>query len=453
MFDHWKLQDYAPGAGTQAGAFQEAFDDTAWIDIPAPGDVHQALIDAGRIEDPFYDRNEAKCAWVEDREWWYRLTLAAPAEPVQADERLQLVFHGLDTYATVWLNGEELGKHRNMFRPAVFDVSHRLRPGVPNTLALCFDRPLDHIGEFDISNWTGGELPRIAMRKAQFGNGWDWGPRLPTVGIWRPVTLRRTRVASIEGVHFYTLKIDRAQNLALVAVTVEADRFCSVGPLHATISLASSGSSEPVVGTVTLGGAAGAGLCGTAYLTVPQPRLWWTHDLGEPYLYDLTVTLAAAGADGKDLEVDLQQHKVGIRTIQLDQSPDPAEPGTRFFRFVLNGQSIFARGADWIPAHSFVGTITPTRYQSLLRAAQDANMNMLRVWGGGIYEHEAFYELCDQMGLLLWQDFMFACAPYPEQPQWFVDEVDREVRYQVRRLRSHACMALWCGNNENPMAV
>ncbi|MDQ3942069.1 MAG: glycoside hydrolase family 2 protein, partial [Actinomycetota bacterium] len=145
--------------------------------------------------------------------------------------------------------------------------------------------------------------------------------------------------------------------------------------------------------------------------------------------------------------LDHYESKVGIRTLELDQSPDPDEPGTRFFRFVFNGAPIFARGADWIPADSFVGAIEDERYETLISSARDANMNMLRVWGGGIYEHDIFYDLCNSMGLLVWQDFMFACAVYPEAPPSFVSEIEAEAGYQVRRLRSHPCLALWCGNN------
>ncbi|MDP8948741.1 MAG: glycoside hydrolase family 2 protein, partial [Actinomycetota bacterium] len=443
MLDSGKLRDFTPGEGVAAGAFAERFDSSDWIEVPLPGDVHRALMTAGRIEDPFYDRNEERCAWVEGREWWYRLSFDGPLEPLRSDERLNLVFHGLDTFATVWLNGEELGRHRNMFREAVFDVSARVRAGEPNTLVVCFDRPLDHAGAGAPDQW-GRNPERAAMRKAQFGFGWDWGPRLPTIGIWRPVELRRERRAAIRGVHFYTLEIDRAGNRAVVVVRVEAERFATDGPLSAAIALSPAPGGEPVAEhTLTLEGKE-THLEARAYLVVENPRLWWTHDLGEPALYNLGVSL---GQDGAYLAH--HQSLVGIRTLGLDQSPDPAERGTRFFRFVLNGVPIFARGANWVPADSFVGAIEKGRYEKLLGAAKEANMNMLRVWGGGIYEHDAFYDLCDRLGLLVWQDFMFACATYPEEPPQFVAEVDAEARYQVRRLRSHPCLALWCGNNEN----
>lgn len=440
--DVWKLADFAPGEGQSAGASKEGFDDSEWLDVAVPGDVHRTLMGAGRVPDPFYDRNEEKCAWVEDREWWYRLAFDGPEKPPGPDERLRLVFHGLDTFVTVWLNGEEIGSHANMFREAAFDVTGRLHPQRPNTLALCFHRPLDNAVPGPSEQW-GRNPERVGMRKAQFGYGWDWGPRLPTVGIWRPVELRRERRAAVRGVHAYTLEISPDRQRALLAVKVEAETLVPDASPTARVTLSRPDRGKPVEKTVPLRRAGGAPE-GTAYLEVEDPALWWTHDLGEPALYDLRVVLEEEGE-----HLDARDSKVGVRTVELDQSPDPDEPGTRFFRFVLNGVPIFARGADWIPADSFVGAIPKERYDGLIFAARDANMNMLRVWGGGIYEHDAFYDLCDALGLLVWQDFMFACATYPEGPPEFVAEVEAEARYQVGRLRSRPCLALWCGNNEN----
>ena len=439
MFGRARLKDFAPGEGVRAGAFRERFDEEAWIPITVPGDVHRALLDAGRIEDPFYDRNEDGCAWIEDREWWYRMSFDGPQELLGPDERLRFVFHGLDTFATIYLNGEELGSHSNMFREAVFDVGERIRPA-ENTLAILFDRPRDHVGE-DLRDQWGRNPERVFMRKAQFGFGWDWGPRLPTVGIWRPIELRRERRASIIGVHFYTLDIAPTGKRAAVAVRVEVERFATEDPLEASIMLSAPDGSLAAESSLVLDG---EGSNFTTYLTVKDPRLWWTHDLGEPALYGLRVELRQ-----EDEVLVYNESRVGIRTLELDQSPDPDEPGTRFFRFLLNGVPIFARGADWIPADSFVGAIEDERYETLISTAHDANMNMLRVWGGGIYEHDIFYGLCDSVGLLVWQDFMFACAVYPEEPDSFVSEVEAEASYQVRRLRSHPCLALYCGNNEN----
>ncbi|MBX3080546.1 MAG: glycoside hydrolase family 2 protein [Anaerolineae bacterium] len=449
MFNAWKLADFAPGQGVAAGANTESFDHANWIDVSVPGDVHRALIAAGRIPDPYYDQNETQCAWVEDREWWYRRRFDLAMDAPHSDERLQLVFHGLDTFATLWLNGEQLGTTQNMFRSHVFDVTTKLRVNGSNVLAICFDRPLDHADPERVKQFSawGNDPERVLMRKAQFGYGWDWGPRLPTVGIWMPVELKRQRQAALTGTHFYTVKHDAAQNLALVAVHVEADPFATEQPLAATIRLvpdpAAAADGSIIEHTLSLK-RSGDQAVGTAYLQVNNPHLWWTHDLGNPTLYTLQIDLQAG-----DAILDSHESMVGIRTLTLDQSPDPAERGTRFFRFVLNGVPIFARGADWIPAESFVGGIPDSRYQLLLTAARDANMNMLRIWGGGIYEHDVFYNLCDQLGLLIWQDFMFACAMYPEDDPVFVKEVELEAIAQVRRLRSHPSLALWNGNNEN----
>jgi beta-mannosidase len=446
MFDQWKLQDFAPDQGRSAGAFEQDFDDSGWIPVDVPGDVHTALIESGRLPDPYYDRNELKCSWVEDREWWYRLTFSGPRDPLQPGERLQLVFDGLDTFATIWLNGHELGNHKNMFRPAVFDVTAQLGVGRRNTLSLCFDRPLDHCGDLLNAPTSSWMPPRAAMRKAQFGFGWDWGPRLPTVGIWREVELRRRKLAAIAGVRFATLEIDGESGRALVCVTVEAEHFAGDGPFQATATLRAPGDNSwaAVVAerAVTLVNSAD-GLHAAVYFSIDDAQLWWTHDLGEPSLYLLQVDLKHGST-----VLDSVTEEVGIRTIALDQSPDQQEPGTRFFTFILNGVPVFARGTDWIPADSFVGAITPERYAKILAMARDGNNTMLRVWGGGIYEHEAFYDACDRLGILVWQDFMFACAAYPEDDAMVV-EVEAEARYQVERLRNHPSLAIWCGNNEN----
>ncbi|HZU02767.1 MAG TPA: glycoside hydrolase family 2 protein, partial [Ktedonobacteraceae bacterium] len=235
MFDRWKLQDFAPGEGAARHAFAEQFDTSGWIDISAPGDVHQALMEVGRIADPFYDRNEDTCAWMEEREWWYRLRMESKEPPLRSDERLLLVFQGLDTFVTLWLNGELLGEHANMFSEAVFDVSRRWHTNGSNTLALCFHPPLKQVEDTSFETW-GRNPARVLMRKAQFGYGWDWGPRLPTIGIWRPVELRRERYACIQGIHFSTLDIDTQNNKALVAVEAEVERFG--GDQAVTLSLA-----------------------------------------------------------------------------------------------------------------------------------------------------------------------------------------------------------------------
>ncbi|MBZ0293650.1 MAG: beta galactosidase jelly roll domain-containing protein [Anaerolineae bacterium] len=442
MLDIAQLMNDYPGEGLAKGYYLPDFDDTNWLQTDVPGDVHRTLIAAEKIPDPYYDRNESQCEWMEEQEWWYRLRFQAE-HPTADNERVLLRFNGLDTFATIWLNGEELGKTANMFRAFSFDITEKLNYGVPNVLAICFDPPLAYVDQGrlpEFSSW-GRNPERVFMRKAQFGYGWDWGPRLPTIGVWLPVELVRQYAAALDDVYFYTLEIDKEVDHALVSVRVEVDRFASDNPLNAKIRLIAPDGSVTVEETREMvPGAASI----TAYLDIAQPELWWTHDLGTPSLYTLEVTLA----EGETI-LDQDARKVGIRMLTVDQSPDTDEPGTRFFRFVLNGVPVFARGGDWIPADSFVGAIPDELYERLLTMARDANMTIVRVWGGGIYEHEIFYNLCDKLGMLVWQDFMFACAMYPEYDPDFVENVTQEAIYQVRRLRGHACLGLWCGNNEN----
>ncbi|HEY0594258.1 beta-mannosidase, partial [Sphingopyxis sp.] len=276
------------------------------------------------------------------------------------------------------------------------------------------------------------------VRKAQFGWGWDWGPCLPTVGIWQPVELRRRRVASIEALQFRTMAI-HADGGADIRIDAEIERSEERGELALHIEVRNPAGTLILSESLPIAD-------GRAHLVaaLADAELWWTADLGAQPLYDVVAALKAGTG-----ELDRRALRVGIRTISLDTSPDPDEPGTSFFRFLLNGRPIFAKGACWIPAHSLVGVLTREHYRPLIEASARGGMNMLRVWGGGIYEHDAFYDLCDEQGLLVWQDFMFACALYPEAHPEFNESVEAEVAWQVRRLRHHPSIALWCGNNEN----
>jgi len=442
MLSHWRMKDFDVGAGLGARAFDDDARSADWVAVSAPGDTYLALHAVGRLPDPFADQNEAECAWVCEREWWWRCDFTPPT--AKPGERLVLSFLGLDTFATLWLNGEVLGEADNMFREYAFDVTGRVLADRTNKLAIRFDPPSDRLKDLTPPAFVAGAptLPnkRNMVRKAQFGWGWDWGPVLPTVGVWRPVELTVRGRAVLDKVHFITGSISADHKTASVRADVAAMVTSGDGYV-AEITLTDP---EGKVAATTRA-ALDAGRA-TVDFTIDAPQLWWTHDLGAPSLYTLDVRLL----DG-DALLDRRTTKVGVRTIEIDQSPDADEPGTTFFRFVLNGRPIFSRGACWIPASSFVAVLGDAEYRPLLETMAQANMNMVRVWGGGVYEHDAFYDLCDQLGLLVWQDFMFACAPYPQDDPAFVDSVREEVRQQIERLRNHPSMALWCGNNENQM--
>ncbi|MES3021540.1 MAG: sugar-binding domain-containing protein [Pseudomonadota bacterium] len=440
--DQWRLADIDAGAGAAQKLQTAPLDYPGMVGVAAPGDIYLSLHQAGRIPDPFGDRAEAACAWVEHREWWYRADVEVPS--IGADQRAVLEFEGLDTFATIWLNGEPVADTDNMFRLWRFDVTARLRPGL-NQLALRFTPPalavtaID-LPEFPMASSPSAENKRNFMRKAQFGWGWDFAPHLVTAGIWKIASLKIETRAVLKDVRFSTDMIAPNHDSAHISIDASADAFAGDDAgLSVTITLRAPDGGMVAEATLAL-----AQRQARLALKLDRPALWWTPELGPANLYSLGVVLQAGG-----LAVDRRELRVGVRTIALDTSPDPDEAGTKFFRFVLNGVPIFARGVNWVPPSSLVAAIDEPHYRRLLTLAAGANMNMIRVWGGGIYEHDPFYDLCDEMGLLVWQDFMFACAPYPEHDPAFVENVRAEVGDQVRRLRHHACLALWCGNNES----
>jgi len=440
LLGNWEIKDYAPGEAEAAELFAGG---DGWIPAVAPGDTYLALHEAGRIPHPFAEQNESACAWVKDREWWWRTQFSAMKSGL--GERVMLTFEGLDTYASIWLNGSLLGKTDNMFTAFSFDAGPLLRDDEPNLLLIRFTPPALLVADKSMETWEIiadpiKESKRNFHRKAQFGWGWDWGPQLPSVGIWRPVRLERQRIAVIRDVRFSTIAIEPAARID-VAITIDAIAVSdSSEPLRAMIELIDPDGALTASTTLTFDGASRSA---TWQPTIDTPSLWWTPELGSPSLYTLRVELAQG-----EQRFDQRTLKVGIRSIELDTSADPDEPGCDFFRFILNGVPIFARGVNWIPASSFVGAITASDHQALLEDAVAANVNMIRVWGGGVYEADAFYDACDRLGLLVWQDFMFACAPYPEHEPALVESVQREVDHQIIRLRNHPSLALWCGNNE-----
>jgi beta-mannosidase len=432
----WRMQHLDPGSGDEAGAFHPDFDDRAWVPAVVPGDVHTSLLAAGAIPDIFYDRNLETVQWIEDREWWFRATFQAPSRPDGPDERDLLTLDGLDVYATVYLNGEGLGSHANMFRPATFDVTNRLSYGAPNLIAVRFD-PVRQVvrGREVPGQWAPYGAERALVRKAQYQFSWDWAPRLVNVGIWQGVRLERFRTARLLWPFLTTLTA--RPNHAVVLAGSDVEVWGDSAGLELDIRLhrprAAFGTTTEVRG----------GHAETA-LTVLDPELWWPQGYGAQGLYDLEMHLRR-----DDEVIDSWRDRVGLRTVRLDRTPDPDEVGAENFTFVINGVPVFVKGTNWIPADSLNGRVDRVRYEALMRPLVEANGNMLRVWGGGQYEKDDFYHLADELGILIWQDFMFACARYPDGDQEFVAEVRAEAEYQVRRLRNRACLAIWVGNNEN----
>lgn len=396
-----------------------------------PGDVHSALAAAGRIPDPLIRRNEADIQWVGDAEWEIRRRFTIdPAASAGKWAVLDLAF--VDTFATVTVNGFEVGRCGSAFMRYRFDVTDVLRAG-DNEIAIRF---LPAAAEaharaarqpFPIP-WSASNN-RIAdlnmIRKPQCHAGWDWGPCIMVIGLYGEPRLRFFEDARIE--HAIIRQDHREDGTVRVTAEIEL-----VAIRDATVPLTFTLGRETVSAEVAATRAHG----GTAALSIDlyRPELWWPAGQGKPVLHGAAVTIPG----------DSVAKKVGLRTVELVAEPDDAGVS---MAFRVNGRDVFAKGANWIPADALPSRITPERIRRLLADAAAANMNMIRVWGGGFYEFDAFYDACDELGLMVWQDMMFACSQYPST-LGFLAEVDAEVRYQVKRLASHASVALWCGDNE-----
>jgi beta-mannosidase len=398
----------------------------AGVRVPAsvPGVVHTDLLTAGLIPDPYLGENEPALAWIGRTAWRYETTF----EWTGAGERHDLVCEGLDTLATVELNGAVLGRTANQHRPHRFDVTSALRTG-PNHLVIVFDPALTHIERVAAATPRPhvNAHPYNALRKMACNFGWDWGPDLVTAGIWRPIGVESWSTARIAAVR-----------PLVTAATAEAGTVTFEVDLASTDATALTATVR--VGTVAVDVDLPAGAARfTAAVTVERPELWWPRGYGGQPLSEVEVVLVAGGAP-----LDRWTGRIGFRTVELETADDGA--GSPFIVRV-NGQDMFVRGANWIPDDAFPSRVDRDRYGRRLADATEAGVNLLRVWGGGIYESADFYQLCDERGIMVWQDFLFACATYAEEI--LATEVEAEARAAVTRLSTHPSLVLWNGNNEN----
>lgn len=402
-----------------------------WLNAEVPGTVHTDLLKNKLIPDPFYSDNEKQLVWINDFNWTYKTKFDVPASfnnflPVK------LVFEGVDTVSRIYLNGKEIGRTENMFIKYEFDITENLRPKA-NELVVEFESPVKY-SQAEENKY--GKLKvalnsyRVYLRKAQYSFGWDWGPSFPTVGMWKEVYLTQSGFAKIENVIFNT--VDIRKNSALVELAFDSTNMFD-GKINAVVSLAGSKSGiESRISNVKSKN--------RLRLEIDRPELWMPNGYGSPNLYDLEISLF----DSNGKLVDSVKKKVGIRKIELQLN----DKGKNTFRFVVNGKKIYAKGVNWIPGDAFLPRVQEAKYSKILESVHDANMNIVRVWGGGVYESEYFYSLCDSLGLLVWQDFMFACGEYPQHDE-FVKNIRKEIVYNVQRLQYHPSIAIWCGNNEN----
>lgn len=427
----WKFRQYNLGA---------------WLPAAVPGTVHTDLMNAKKIEDPFYRNNEEKVQWIDKVNWEYE-THFQLSDSITGKANQQLVFYGLDTWCDVFLNGEKIASPDNMFRTWKIDVKDKLHAG-GNRLNIRFYSPvskgleaMENYGLIfpasnDYSQFGGMGDVRVSIfaRKAPYHFGWDWGPRLVTSGIWRPVEVEAWDNLRLQDVFIRQPSVDHAAAKLEAEITVSADRGQKAS---AEILL-----DNKVIAATPVTLASGSNRISIPF-AIKNPRLWWSNGLGRQNLYKFQIRIRQNNQTVAQKEIT-----TGLRSLKLVRKKDSAGES---FGFELNGVPVFAKGTNSIPNDIFLPRITPADYEKMVRDAADANMNMIRIWGGGIYEDDYFYDMCDKYGIMVWQDFAFACAMYPGNPE-FLESVKQEAIDNVVRLRNHPSLALWCGNNEIDIA-
>jgi len=418
--------------------------DSVWLDASVPGDVHTDLLKNGLIEDPFYRLNEHDLQWIDKTDWEYKTEFDLSQKDLNSHS-LALEFQGIDTYSSIYLNDSLIGTTDNMFIGKTVDIKNFAKLG-KNKLYIKLFSPInkgvklhDSLG-YDISSFNGNDLAEIGKvegnkrvsvftRKAPYHFGWDWGPRLVTSGIWQPINIKTWNYFNIEDLYIRQISLDESASLV---AEIELESYLEIDEMISEIYV-----DNQKVSTDLIYINKGANKIEIPF-TVKDYELWWPNGMGNQNMYDVKVKLQSNN------NFVTSSKRVGLREINLVTSQDSV--GNNFY-FEVNKKPVFMKGVNYIPQDIFLNRVSDDKYEELLESAVDANMNMIRVWGGGIYENEIFYNLCDEKGLLVWQDFMFACAMYPGDED-FLKSVEQEAKYNVKRLRGHPSIALWCGNNE-----
>jgi beta-mannosidase len=419
--------------------FRQAGQDE-WQAATIPGCVHTDLLALNKIPDPFYRQNEKAVMWVEKADWEYKTTFEVKGSDLKSDH-ISLQFDGLDTYADVYVNDSLVLKADNMFIGWNIPVKNVVKSG-RNELRIYFHSAvtvgMEKLRKVPYTLMAANELApenertNVFTRKAPFHYGWDWGPRLVTCGIWRPVKLEMWNTAKLDDIYIKPQKVTPEEARYSVMATILADEA-------ATVSLAATIDGKEATSRKKVGLKAGENTI-PLEISIQKPELWWTNGLGGHKLYTVEITLSQG-----DTRLGSIRQRLGVRTLELVQQPDSA--GSTFY-FKLNGVPVFMKGSNYIPSDIFLTRNTKANFERVVKDARDAGMNMLRVWGGGVYEDDALYDLMDENGILAWNDFMFACNVQPVD-SLHLDNIRKEAEYNVKRLRNHPSIALWCGNNEN----
>lgn len=433
----WKARGFDFQHGIPEGYVVPGADERIFIDAQVPGDIHLDLRKVGLVGDPNIGLEAQNQRWVEEQIWVYRKAFIAPADAL--GKRAWLVFEALDLVADIYLNGEKIGSHANVFLPCRIDVSGKLKDG-ENTLAVRIESGLYSVAEKPSQDYNPAmdhKLHKRAwLRKPQCQFSWDWAPRLVNVGIPGPVRLEWTDSARIDALTVYPVLSDDMKSAQIeVRAFVESVK---AEPIKAVIRVRVPEADQVVEKTVEL--PAGVSRQDVT-VEIPNPKLWWPRPHGDQPLYTVQCEIEIAGT-----VVDSGQRRTGIRSVRINQNPHPVTG--RYFIIEINGKPIFAKGGNWVPPDTIYAGIEADRWRKLVDLAVDANFNCLRIWGGGLYADHALLEACDEAGVMVWHDFIFACSKYPGDDPEFLGNVRKEIEYQVRDLSPYPSLVVWCGNNE-----
>jgi beta-mannosidase len=417
--------------------------ENGWLPATVPGDVHLDLLANKKIPDPFFRDNEAKLQWIEKESWEYQLSFEVTPE-LLAHSNVDLVFDGLDAAAQVYVNDAQVLSADNSFRVWRVPVKGHLHAG-KNLLRVVFPSPIKAAQEAaasDLFRLRSKTEDKTYIRKPAYEYGWDWGPRFVTSGIWKPVRMEAWDKARIAD--FAIHQRDVSREVAHLDAEVEIDAAAAT---ITHISVSYWGSGEPLAGIMPSVSASVTLHAGRNVIDLPieiqKPKLWYPAGYGEQSLYEFTASVGTT-----EQRIDKRIVKTGLRSIVLHRELDK---WGRSFEFIVNGIPVFAKGADIIPFDSFPNRVTSANYRRILQSARDANMNMIRHWGGGYYESDEFYAICDELGIMVWQDFMFGNDWQPGTYAFKLN-IEAEAEDQVRRLRNHPSIVIWCGNNETESA-
>lgn len=428
-----------------ASIIQQKDDWEMQADLPC--DIHMALLEYGHIKEPLEAANSMDCQWTRQKSWWFKKTFDAD-EDCLAGELIELTIESIDTAADIFLNGVHLGSHANAHCPFVCNIKHVIQKGC-NVLLLRITSGVENISELELSeikncvpdmgdNTVKGDKRRVYVRKPQYVFGWDWAPRLVTCGIMGNAYITSCRKALIRTVHAYTVDIS---DIAKVRVDLEVENVHPFITFEADINVGIYYQEQLVaMGEKNIILTSGLNYSEFTF-DIKYPQLWWPNGMGEQKLYTVKVNMKI-----EDERIIYPEFRMGIRTVNINQ--DRINKEQHLFAIEVNGVRTFCKGGNWVPADSIYARVSDSKYDTLIHEAAAANMNMLRVWGGGIYEKEVFYRKCDEYGIMVWQDFMFACGLYPDHLEDFRQNVEKEMDYQTRRIRNHASLVIWSGNNE-----